>query len=281
MERFENSDSFEAWYEHWHRYHWIAPLLKNKTVGDLACGEGYGAALISQQAKKVFGVDIDGHTIEKAQKKYVTHPHLSFLQADLLNTSLEDDCLDAVVSFETLEHLSEQEAMLKEFKRVLKPGGLLVISTPDKNVYSDQSHHNHHHVKELTATEFKALIEQHFAHQVYFGQKLHLGSTIEIENNHDPGKRGQLYIEHGKEFNPTFQQANPMYMIAIASDSAANISEINASNSNLNDYNGALLKHYKQQMDRLQDADIRIPELERQLKQQLALVNHLKARLGL
>lgn len=85
--------------------------------------------------------------------------------------------MDVVVSFETLEHLSEQEAMLSEIRRVLRQDGLLIISTPNKPLYSRQGD-NPFHVKELCREEFVALLKSRFAHVSLLGQKVMYGSLL-------------------------------------------------------------------------------------------------------
>ena len=73
MERYDASFATDyQWYEHWHRYHFIKSLVKDKLVADIACGEGYGSFLLSSSAKSVIGVDVDKNTIAAAKKKYST-----------------------------------------------------------------------------------------------------------------------------------------------------------------------------------------------------------------
>ena len=87
--------------------------------------------------------------------------------------------MDVIVSFETIEHLNEQEQFLSEIKRVLRPSGLLVISSPDRDVYSGgRDTANPFHVRELTAAEFTALLSRHFAHVAASGQRCFLGSAV-------------------------------------------------------------------------------------------------------
>ena len=62
----------EIGFEHLHRYHSIIPFIQNKSVLDIACGEGYGTALIGKHAKKVIGVDIDDACIQWGTEHYAT-----------------------------------------------------------------------------------------------------------------------------------------------------------------------------------------------------------------
>jgi len=177
-ERFTPECQREIWYEHMHRYAMLQPLITGKTVLDAACGEGYGTHMLSQWADSVMGVDIDEKAIEHAHKRYQKN-NLEFKQSDVLQLPFADDHFDVVVSFETLEHLAEHEALLTEFKRVLKDDGCLVISTPDKAEYSDKTgFENAYHVKELYRHEFKSLLDQFFPEQQWFGQKLAFYSAV-------------------------------------------------------------------------------------------------------
>ncbi|MFC3193140.1 class I SAM-dependent methyltransferase [Marinicella sediminis] len=177
-ERFLPDCEREIWYEHYHRYAMASHWVEGKDVLDAACGEGYGSHLLAQQANSVTGVDIDPQAIAHAQKTY-QQDHLTFITSDVLTLPLESDTYDVIVSFETLEHLSEHQQLLAEFKRVLKPGGVLLISTPDKREYSDKTgFDNEYHVRELYREEFEQLINSNFSHSQWFGQKLMFSSNI-------------------------------------------------------------------------------------------------------
>ncbi len=122
--------------EHLHRYALAADICGGKDVLDIASGEGYGSNLLAQAAKTVIGVDISTEAIDQAKAKYV-RPNLRFLRGAADAIPLDSSSIDVVVSFETLEHHDKHEEMLSEIKRILRPNGLLIISTPDKRFYSD------------------------------------------------------------------------------------------------------------------------------------------------
>ena len=130
-ERLETFVFNETTIEHLHRYAIAMEFCSGKTVLDIACGEGYGSNLLSAKATHVTGMDADAITIEKATAKY-KRDNLYFVQSKAEKIAAADTEFDIVVSLETLEHLSDHTAMMKEIKRVMKPGGLLIISTPDK-----------------------------------------------------------------------------------------------------------------------------------------------------
>ena len=172
-ERYHPEVPREMAYEHWHRYAFAMELARGRRVLDAACGEGYGSALLVRTASSVLGVDLSAEAIAHASSRYV-HPRLRFEQADVLALdAVPDASVDLVVSFETLEHLAEHDALLACFSRVLTPDGLLVISTPDRHTYSELAgHRNPHHVRELYREEFEALIGRHFPRHRLYGQRV-------------------------------------------------------------------------------------------------------------
>ena len=117
---------------------WRLAWREGKRVLDIACGEGYGANLLAFVASKVIGVDLDAGTIAHAKAKY-RRRNLHFVQGSCTEIPCEDHSIDLVASFETIEHISEHDAFLSEIKRVLAPGGILVISSPHKAEYQKVS----------------------------------------------------------------------------------------------------------------------------------------------
>lgn len=166
--------------EHLHRYALAMKLASNKIVLDVACGEGYGSNLLAEVADKVFGVDIDVDTIVHAREKYQEYKpeKLTYLQGDVTNLPHEIGLVDMIVSFETLEHVKDQEAMLASFKRHLKPNGIVLISTPEKILYQKRSTNNPYHLKELSLPEFKNLINDFFPFSFFYEQRFVFGSCI-------------------------------------------------------------------------------------------------------
>jgi ubiquinone/menaquinone biosynthesis C-methylase UbiE len=165
-------------YEHLHRYALVFGLAKRKRVLDIACGEGYGANLLARVASKVIGVDLDAGTIAHAKAKY-RRRNLHFLQGSCTEIPCEDHSVDLVASFETIEHISEHDRFLSEIKRVIAPGGILVISSPHKAEYQKVSEAaNPFHEAELDHDEFVQLITKTFKHCVTAKQRLVIGSWI-------------------------------------------------------------------------------------------------------
>jgi len=164
--------------EHLHRYAFASELTEGKRVLDIACGEGYGSEILSRNAKSVVGVDIDPTTVAHAIKKYQS-PKMKFIEGACEKIPLPDKSVDLVVSFETLEHFEDHNHFIFEIQRVLAPGGLLVISTPEKSAYTDRSgHSNEFHKKELYQAEFSELLQGAFRYIAIFGQKIAYGSQL-------------------------------------------------------------------------------------------------------
>jgi 2-polyprenyl-3-methyl-5-hydroxy-6-metoxy-1,4-benzoquinol methylase len=155
--------------EHEQRYVFAGQYVSGKNVLDIACGTGVGTSfLLRNGATRVWGFDIDAEAVAFAKAKY---PDCEFGQCDAtaLNLLLEDASLDVVVSFETLEHLKPQREFLLACRRVLKPGGLLICSTPNLGV-SRWSASNPYHVREFHPEEFRDLLESMFASVELFSQ---------------------------------------------------------------------------------------------------------------
>jgi ubiquinone/menaquinone biosynthesis C-methylase UbiE len=166
-------------YEHLHRYAVAMQYVQGKSVLDIACGEGYGSYYLSQTATSVVGVDIDPESVAHAQKNYGAKSNLTYQVGNCSAIPLPDRSIDVVTSFETIEHHDQHTEMIKEIKRVLKPDGLLLISSPNKLTYSDEpGTQNPFHVKELYLDEFLDLLKDGFNYIEMLGQKLATGSFI-------------------------------------------------------------------------------------------------------
>ena len=136
---------------------------------DAACGSGYGTSFLAEKVRFVDGVDVDPGAIDFAKATY-RKSNLAYHSADLQSTlPFADGTFDGIASFETLEHVSDQTKMTCEFHRVLKPGGILVISTPDRSVSERIGLDNRFHVAELSKREFVELLSRSFIVEQLFG----------------------------------------------------------------------------------------------------------------
>jgi len=286
MERYvpQKQTRYHSWYEHWHRYSFIAEIVKDKKVCDIACGEGYGSALLAKRASKVVGVDVDKATIQHANETYGDLESVEFIVADATGTPFEEDSFDVIVSFETLEHLSEHQQLIREFKRILKADGVLIISTPDKLVYSGDKEHNEYHVKELSMLEFKNLMNSEFKYNVLYGQKLQLSSVIEKfkSDKHDQDKLSFVVEEADNELNKIGPNSLAKYLIMISCNNPDTIENLDLSTVHTySDKENQLLNHYDLQIQRLLKIDQQNRELLRKIDQQEYLIGQLMSRIGL
>jgi SAM-dependent methyltransferase len=144
--------------EHLARYAWAAQFATGRRVLDAACGMAYGSAMLAAAgATAVVGVDLDESVIAKVRA--AAKPGTSFDVADLRKLPYDDDEFDLVVSFETIEHVSDPAVVFDELARVLKPEGLLLVSTPNRDVYTPG---NPFHLRELTPSEFANELAKRF-----------------------------------------------------------------------------------------------------------------------
>jgi ubiquinone/menaquinone biosynthesis C-methylase UbiE len=148
-----------VFWEHIGRYRFAKDFVRGKRVLDIACGEGYGASsLFKAGAASVVGVDIDAGVCEHARRKYRIDARTGDAQA----MPLPDRSIDLIVSFETIEHVNNPQEFLQECARVLVPEGMLIVSTPNRPVYSGESAKNPFHRIEFDEQEFLGLLRAHF-----------------------------------------------------------------------------------------------------------------------
>jgi SAM-dependent methyltransferase len=155
-----------AWSEALHRarYQFACQDVAGKDVLDIACGIGYGAAaLAAAEARSVDGVDIRPENVAHARQSYRA-PNLRFLPGDITSFG-ETASYDVIVCFETIEHLSSPHTALRNCLRLLRPGGVLWISSPNRVLSSPGRHRitdkpeNRFHVREFTDSELLLLLE--------------------------------------------------------------------------------------------------------------------------
>lgn len=166
--------------EHLHRYAIAQKITENKVVLDIASGEGYGSFLLSKNASKVFGVDIDEKSISHARVKYASSKNIEFSVGSTDAIPLGDGTVDVVISFETIEHHDKHDLMMKEICRVLRADGVLLISSPEKSIYGMIDPNNPFHIKELTLDEFSDLLKRNFNNVKLFHQRFVIGSLIHL-----------------------------------------------------------------------------------------------------
>jgi 2-polyprenyl-3-methyl-5-hydroxy-6-metoxy-1,4-benzoquinol methylase len=146
--------------EHLARYWWASQAAHGRAVLDAGCGVGYGSAMLAREgASEVVGVDLSDKAVIAAAAG--APANATFLTGDVHALPFEDNRFDLVVCFEVIEHVEEQDAVIAELARVLAPGGILALSSPNRDVYPAG---NPHHVHEYVPEELRAALATHFAH---------------------------------------------------------------------------------------------------------------------
>ena len=163
----------EVFWEHIYRYRFATRFARGQHVLDIACGEGYGTAALQQAgAASVIGMDVEPKAVLHAASTYGIDARVGTAE----RIELASRSLDVIVSLETIEHLTQPESFLQECKRLLRPGGMLLASTPNREIcYGKESAtldcpRNPFHHREYDQQEFRALIEQHFPRVTLYGQ---------------------------------------------------------------------------------------------------------------
>lgn len=178
--------------EHLVRYELARKLAAGKAVLDVASGEGYGTAILAKVAAKTTGVDLSIEAVAKAKAKYAHIANLEFIadSAESLN-KIPSASIDLAVSFETIEHLPDYQSYLAALSRVLKPGGLALISTPNKELFHEE---NPYHIKEFSKKEFADALRPYFRFVKIYEQANGLASLIKTE-----GQASQIIVSSGGE----------------------------------------------------------------------------------
>ena len=143
-------------------YEWIAARVHGRRVVDLACGEGYGSAVLARTAASVVGVDANPEAFAHATAKY-TSDRVRF-ERNMVELWQGD--VDCVVFLQTIEHIPDPDAMLAHIRELIGPGGVAYVSTPNVLTLAPKGAErsgNPWHVREYRPQEYRALCERHFA----------------------------------------------------------------------------------------------------------------------
>ena len=144
---------------------------RGDVVLDVTCGLGYGSAVLCQDTERVIGVDNSRFAIEYARASYGPPLPTEFEHCDAADLGfLEDGTVDVVAAMETLEHLPRPQAFLAEVRRVLRPGGRVVVSVPNDWTDERGTDPNPHHLHVYRWASLKAEMGRHFELEAAFAQ---------------------------------------------------------------------------------------------------------------
>lgn len=255
--------------EHILRYKAAQSLVTDMTVLDIACGSGYGTKILADKAKMVSGVDLDKPAIKYAQKNYAAS-NIKYLVGDCIDIPHEDNQFDAVVSFETIEHIPDYNKFISEVKRVLKPNGLLILSTPNDTQFPEG---NEYHVHEFTIKELEALLNKNFKHTDYYYQTTWLYDGLFDKNNLAKDWNKKIETIQTAPVDPS----KSVYYLTVCSDSPiqGTIEPLGALSEHWNardrqQYESSIRAH-------IEDQGAVIKHLDNTVKQQEQTIGQLKA----
>jgi SAM-dependent methyltransferase len=199
--------------EHQARYRWACALAASRTVLDAGCGVGWGTKLLLDAgAAAATGLDLSEQALESARDR--TAGRATLVRGDLQQMPFEDDSFGLVVCFEAIEHVEEPGTALDELRRVLAPGGVLLISSPNRGVYPDG---NPFHLNEYSSEELEDALRARFAHVDVYRQQTHVGSLLADEATfalEDPATTVAADLRKSVGGGP----GDELYTVAAASD---------------------------------------------------------------
>lgn len=160
----QSKEAYLVYLRHLFAYKTVTQFLpKQSSVLEVGCGEGYGTSMLSQEVQAMIGVDVDPNVIEYASRKYGSQ-NCAFRLSDGSTLPFDKNTFDAVISFQVIEHVKDDTHFLAEIHRVVKAGGVCIMTTPNKS-YRVRSHKkpwNRFHIREYTAKEFEDLLKKVF-----------------------------------------------------------------------------------------------------------------------
>ena len=275
-ERFVPGTEGEIAHEHWHRYVFARRFGVGRRVLDVACGEGYGSALLCEVADAVVGVDIDAPTIAHAAKTYANRATLRFVRGSVAALPFAPASFDAIVSFETVEHIDAlaQQSMVAEFARVLAPGGVVLLSSPNRPEYSDaRRYKNPFHLHELDRDELGRLLDGQFPAQRWYRQRRYLGSALWAEES---AEGFEAFSADAEGAAPALLPV-PLYFVVIAARAERDLPPQRPTLSLLSDREDREWKRIDGQAREVLRLDALLYDRDAALDRQTAHIHHLEA----
>ena len=159
--------------EHHARYRFAAAMVRGRRVLDAGCGVGWGSRiLLDHGAASVDGVDIDESAVRESR---VRCPAGTFVRGDLTDLPYPEQRFEMITCFEAIEHVENPFRGLDEFRRVLAPGGIVLVSSPNPGVYPAG---NPFHIHEFTPPELLAAMHDRFEYSNLWRQHNLIASAV-------------------------------------------------------------------------------------------------------
>ena len=248
-------------------------------VLEIGAGSGMNLALYGPLTRYLVALEPSPQLLCRARRRAATAAApVELVEGSAEALPLADASVDLIVSFETIEHLDGQEVMLAEFRRVLAGAGVLIISSPNKAIYSEETGYvNEFHVRELTRDELAAMLGAHFPQQTWYGQRVLAHSMLWQEQRSLP-PTAELVALSDDRVEALPAPAPPMYFVVVCGAENASLPKLaslsvfdDGAQSLYRDYQRAQLAEkrlYWDEIDARRIAEARLAEL-------VAAVNNL------
>lgn len=165
---------------HLNRYAFAQLFTANKVVLDIACGSGYGAQLMAENAKLVYGVDLSEDAISFATKHHA-QDNVHYINASIEDLNLGENKADVIVSFETIEHIEDTDIYFATILKNIKDDGICIISTPIAEK-DGKNENNIYHVNEYTIGRFQKELNKYFVNIKWYSQRYAQDGGIFIDD---------------------------------------------------------------------------------------------------
>lgn len=156
------------------RYYWAGDYCQNKDVLEVACGAGQGLGYLLSVSRSVRAGDISPPLVEKARSVYGSRINISEMEAE--NLPFDENCLDVIILFEAIYYLKSAEKFIQECRRILRPGGVLLLATANRELFDFNP--SPFSVKYYSPAELKILLSGHGFEAQFFGGSPVNGQSI-------------------------------------------------------------------------------------------------------
>lgn len=209
-ENFASLEEYVLHLMHQSDYKKAQKLVIGKRVLDLGCNCGYGTYLLSQTCNRVTGVDVSPVAIKTARTKY-RHDNVSFQMIDGITLPFESETFDVIISFQVIEHIADYDSYFREIRRVLKPDGILLLTTPNAEIRIKPGAQpwNRFHVHEFRGEEFSQFLQSYFPFVAVIGQ-FATEKAYSVEYDRCTRKRDRVESTQGRSLKMILTDSIPL-----------------------------------------------------------------------